>query len=139
MTGTGNLTELIDADTAGINAVLFGIISELKINAVLTTSVSSHAVNVVAEADVARRVMFAAREDGRLPRGYSDGLLCLHDKRGFTSSSGEIAELAEQIKDPSFRIQISEQGMHIYNRDGLFQDTDPFRLYPNLKVENDAS
>jgi dihydropteroate synthase-like protein len=139
MMGTGNLTELIDADTAGINAVLFGIISELNINAVLTTSVSPHAVNVVAEADAARRMMFAAREDDRLPRSYSDALLCLHDKRAFSYSSEQIAEFAAQIKDPSFRIQISEEGMHVYNRDGLFQDTDPFRLYPHLKVDDDAS
>ena len=29
--GTGNLTELTDADTTGINAVLMGIVSELRI------------------------------------------------------------------------------------------------------------
>lgn len=139
MMGTGNLTELTDADTTGINAILFGIISELKINAVLTTSVSSHATNAVTEADVARRIMFAAREDSRLPRGYSDGLLCLHDKRAFHYSAEQIAEIAGQIKDPSFRIQISEEGMHIYNRNGLHQGTDPFRLYPHLKVDDDAS
>ena len=47
MMGIGNLTELTDADTTGINALLFGIISELKINAVLATSVSPHAVNAI--------------------------------------------------------------------------------------------
>ena len=43
MMGVGNLTELTDADTTGINALLFGMISELDINAVLATSVSAHA------------------------------------------------------------------------------------------------
>ena len=139
MMGVGNLTELTDADTTGINAMLFGIISELELNAVLATSVSPHAINAVSEADIARRVMYAAREDRRLPRDYSDGLLGLHDRRPFTYSSEEIAEIAAQIKDPSFRIQVSEEGMNIYNRDGLFQETDPFKLYPHLKVDNDAS
>jgi dihydropteroate synthase-like protein len=139
MMGVGNLTELTDADTTGINAILFGIISELNINAVLATSVSPHAVNAVAEADIARRVMFAAREDRRLPRDYSDGLLGLHDRRPFNYSATEIHEMASQIKDPSFRIQVSEEGIHIYNRDGLFQSTDPFALYPNLNVQDDAS
>jgi len=139
MMGIGNLTELTDADTTGINAMLFGIIAELKLNAVLATSVSPHAVNAVAEADIARRVMFAAREDRRLPRDYSDGLLGLHDRRPFGYSAEEIAELAAQIKDPSFRIQVSAEGVHIYNRDGLFHDTDPFKLYPHLKVDDDAS
>lgn len=139
MMGIGNLTELTDADTTGINALLFGMIAELKVNAVLTTSVSPHACNAVAEANIARRVMFAAAEDQRLPRDYSNGLLGLHDRRPFSYTAAEIAELAAQVKDPSFRIQVSEEGVSIYNRDGLWQDTDPFRLYPQLGVENDAS
>ena len=139
MMGIGNLTELTDADTTGINAILFGIISELNINAVLATSVSPHAVNAIAEADVARRVMYAAKHDDRLPRGYSNGLLGLHDRRPFTYSEEEIREIASQIKDPSFRIQLSERGIHVYNRDGLFEHTDPFALYPHLKVDDDAS
>lgn len=139
MMGVGNLTELTDADTTGINAILFGIITELKLNAVLATSVSPHAINAVAEADIARRMMFAAREDRSLPRDYSHGLLGLHDRRPFTYSAAEIADFAAQIKDPSFRIQVSESGIHIYNRDGLFQDINPFKLYPHLKVDDDAS
>lgn len=139
MMGIGNLTELTDADTTGINAMLFGMISELNINAVLATSVSPHAVNAIAEADIARRIMYAAKQDDRLPRGYSNGLLGLHDRRPNTYSAEEIQEIAAQIKDPSFRIQVSDEGMHIYNRDGLFQSVDPFALYPHLKVEDDAS
>jgi dihydropteroate synthase-like protein len=139
MMGIGNLTELTDADTTGINALLFGMISELDINAVLATSVSPHAINAIAEADVARRVMFSAKKDDRLPRGYSNGLLGIHDRRPFTYSVDEIKEIAAMVKDPSFRIQISEQGLHIYNRDGRYEATDPFELYPKLNVDNDAS
>ena len=139
MMGIGNLTELTDADTTGINALLFGMISELNINAVLATSVSPHAVNAISEADIARRIMHAAKLDDRLPRGYSNGLLGLHDRRPFTYSADEIKEIAAQIKDPSFRIQVSEAGMHIYNRDGLHEAVDPFALYQYLKVEDDAS
>ena len=139
MMGIGNLTELTDADTAGINAILFGMISELNINAVLATSVSAHAVNAIAEADIARRVNYRAKQDDRLPRGYSNGLLGLHDRKPFSYNATEIAEFAAQIKDPSFRIMVSESGVHVYNRDGLLQDIDPFAFYQNLGVENDAS
>jgi dihydropteroate synthase-like protein len=139
MMGVGNITELTDADTTGINAVLFGIIAELGIDAVLTTSVSPHACNSVGEADVARRIMFAAAEDRRLPRDYSAGLLGLHDRRPFPYTPQEIEEFAVQVKDPNFRIQVSESGVHIYNRDGLYCDIDPFRLYPLLNVGDDAS
>jgi dihydropteroate synthase len=139
MMGIGNVTELTDADTTGINAILFGLISELNINAVLATSVSPHAVNAIAEADVARRVMFAAKRDDRLPRGYSTGLNGLHDRKPFSHNAMEIADFAAQIKDPSFRIMVSESGVHVYNRDGLLQAFDPFAFYPDLKVESDAS
>ncbi len=139
MMGIGNLTELTDADTTGINMLLFGMMSELNVDAVLATSVSPHAVNAIAEADVARRVTYAAKRDDRLPRGYSDALLGLHDRRPFTYSADEIKEIALLIKDPSFRIQVSEAGLHIYNRDGMYAAVDPFVLYPHLKVDDDAS
>ncbi len=137
--GVGNLTELTDADTTGINAILFGIISELNINAVLATSVSAHAVNAIAEADIARRVNYRAKQDDRLPRGYSNGLLGLHDRKPFSYTKQEISELAAQIKDPSFRIMVSSDGVFVCNRDGLFEAIDPFAFYKYLKVENDAS
>ncbi len=139
MMGIGNLTELTDADTTGINAMLFGMISELDINAVLATSVSPHAINAIAEADIARRVMHAAKHDSRLPRGYSTALNGLHDRRPFPYNADEIAEIAVQIKDPSFRIMVSEAGVHVFNRDSLQIDIDPFAFYPKLNVQNDAS
>lgn len=139
MMGVGNLTELTDADTTGVNALLFGMISELNINAVLATSVSPHASEAIAEADIARRVMYRASQDKRLPRGYSSGLLGLHDRKPFPYSTEEIMDLASQIKDPSFRIMVSEEGVHVYNRDGIQQGTDPFSFYAGLNVQNDAS
>lgn len=139
MMGVGNVTELTDADTTGINAILFGLISELNVNAVLATSVSPHAVNAIAEADIARRMMFAAKQDDRLPRGYSNGLLGLHDRKPFPYQASEVNELAAQIKDPSFRIMVSEEGVHVYNREGNHLAVDPFKFYAQLGVENDAS
>lgn len=139
MMGVGNLTELTDADTTGINAMLFGIISELNINAVLATSVSPHAVNAIAEADYARRIMYRAKADNRLPRGYSNALLSVHDRKPFPYQSDEVKEMAAQIKDPSFRIMVSETGVHVFNRDGHQLDIDPFSFYPKLNVADDAS
>jgi dihydropteroate synthase len=139
MMGVGNLTELTDADTSGINALLFGIISELRIGAVLATEVSPHARRAVKEADIARRIMFAAREDNALPRDYSDDLMTTHQRRPFPDTPQEIAEIAATVRDPNFRIQVSEQGIHIYNRDGLQVHTDPFALYPGLNVDEDGA
>ena len=83
MMGVGNVTELTEADTSGINAVLFGIAAELRVAAVLTTEVSGHARRAVREADVARRIMFAARESASLAKGLSDELMTVHDKQPY--------------------------------------------------------
>ena len=57
--GTGNLTELTDADTTGITAILLGIASELHIKNVLVVQVSPHTRRTVEEHDLARRIMYA--------------------------------------------------------------------------------
>ncbi len=137
MMGVGNLTELTDADTSGINAMLFGIISELNVNCVLATEVSSHARRAIREADVARRMMFAAKDDNSLPRDFTSDLLVAHERRPFTDTAEEIHELAQSIKDPNYRIKVAREGIFMFNRDGLLQDTDPFEFYPHLQVEND--
>ncbi|OUR73035.1 dihydropteroate synthase [Methylophaga sp. 41_12_T18] len=135
MMGVGNLTELTDADTSGINAMLFGIISELGVTNVLATEVSPHARRAIKEADIARRMMFAAREDSSLPRDFTSDLLVAHERRPFPDSADDIAELASNIKDPNYRIKIAEQGIHMFNRDGLMLDTDPFAFYPQLQLK----
>jgi dihydropteroate synthase-like protein len=139
MMGVGNLTELTDADTSGINAVLMGIISELGIGSILTTEVSPHARRAVREADAARRIMYAAREDTSLPKDYSSALMTAHDRKPFPDTEAEIRDVAAAIKDPSFRVQVSEAGIHVYNRDGFNTAEDPFTLFPDLKLEQDGS
>ena len=139
MMGIGNVTELTDADTTGITAVLMGVVSELDIGAVLTTEVSPHAHTAVREVDIARRIMFAAKRDANLPQRYHRGLLALKDRKPFPYKSDEVAQTAAAIKDPSFRIQLTREGIHVYNRDGHRIATDPFELFPGLRVEDDAS
>jgi hypothetical protein len=137
MMGVGNLTELTDADTSGINALLFGMISELGIQHVLATEVSPHARRAIREADVARRMMFAAKEDNSLPRDLTAALLVSHERRPFTDTAEEIAGLATSIKDPNYRIKVAQEGIFMFNRDGMMQDVNPFAFYPQLKLDND--
>jgi dihydropteroate synthase len=137
--GIGNLTELVDADTTGINALLFGIAAELRVAAVLTTQVSGHARRAVREADVARRMMFAAREGKVLPKGLTDALLTVHAKRPFPDEPEEVAEVARAIRDPNFRVQAAADGVHVYNRDGHHVAQDVFDLWPKLALEHDAA
>lgn len=138
MFGVGNITELTHADTSGMNALLMGICSELNINHILATQVSKHACRAIKEADRARRIMFAAKQNNSLPKHINSDLLTIHDTAPFPNSLEEIQNLASQIKDPSYRIQTSSEGLHVFNRDGLHSAQDPFELYPKLKVETDG-
>jgi len=139
MMGIGNLTELTEADTTGINAILFGIISELGLNAILATEVSPHARAAVREADFARRMMYAAKQEGSFPKGLDGSLLTTHARQPFPYSAEEIEELASEIKDPSYRVQVSEEGIHVYNRDGIINAKNPFEIFSELDlIQEDA-
>lgn len=137
--GIGNVTELTDADTPGMHALLVGLMTELDIGALLTTQVSPHCRSAVREIDAARRMMHAARAAHSLPRGISDALLGLRHRRPFPYAKDDIEAVAAQVRDPNFRVQLSAEGIHIYNRDGMRSGTDPFALWPQLGVEDDAS
>ncbi len=134
MMGIGNLTELTEADTTGINAILFGLISEMHLNAVLATEVSPHCSSAVREADKARRMMYAARRDSSLPKGLDSSLLGMHARKPFPYDIDEIKEIYQQVKDPSYRIQVSKEGIHVYNRHGFNTETNPFEMFPKLSL-----
>ena len=136
--GIGNLTELTDADTTGITAVLMGMVSELEIGAVLVVQVSPHCRRAVRETELARRIMYAAKAQGSLPQGFDAGLMGLRDRRPYANTSDGIARNAAAVTDPSYRIEIAPDGLHIYNRDRHHVAADPFDLYPKLGVEGDG-
>jgi dihydropteroate synthase-like protein len=137
--GTGNLTELTDADSVGVTALLLGICSELGIGNVLAVHVSPHTRRTIQEHDAARRIMYAAAADDSLPKGYGRALLQVHDKRPFPYTSAEIAEIAAQVKDDNYRIEAAEDGIHVYNRAGHFVAQDAFALFDKLGVEADGA
>ena len=138
MMGVGNLTELTEADTTGINALLMGVISELGIGNILTTQVSPHCRSAVREADLARRIMYWGRQENSLPKQIDGGLSGLHELRPYPYSLEQINELAAAVRDRNFRIQTSSEGIHLYNRDGLMTFADPFDFFPRLGVEEDG-
>lgn len=139
MMGVGNVTELTEADTSGINALLLGMCAELDAAAILTTQVSRHARRAVREADWARRIMFAAAQTMSLPKGMSDALMTVHAKHPFPDTPQEIRETATAVRDPNFRVQVSAEGIHVYNRDGHRLAQDAFELWPQLALHDDAA
>jgi len=137
--GTGNLTELTDADSSGVTAMLAGLCSELGVRNALVVHVSPHTVRTVEEHDIARRILFAARADSALPRGYHPGLLQIHDRKPYAASLEDITALAADVRDANFRIMTAEDGIHIFNGKSHAVAMDAFELFPGLGVENDGA
>jgi dihydropteroate synthase len=137
--GTGNLTELTDADSSGVTALLLGICSELEITNVLVVHVSPHTRRTIAEHDICRRLMFAARRDQSLPRLYSDALLQVHERRPFPHTPADIAALAQAVRDPSYRIMVAEDGIHVFNNRMHIVRQDAMSCFEALDVARDGA
>ncbi|ADT83617.1 dihydropteroate synthase-like protein [Thermococcus barophilus] len=76
LAGVGNVVELIDADSVGINAVMAGFAKELKISLLLTTEVSPKCRGAVKEL---RRALDMMLFD--MPKDLGFDLLILKEKR----------------------------------------------------------
>jgi dihydropteroate synthase len=133
MMGVGNLTELTDVDSAGINAILLGFCQELAIRSVLTTQVINWARTSVRECDVARRLMHHAVTHRVLPKHLDTRLLMLRDATVEETPPDELAALAEQIRDNNYRVYAAAGEVHLVSAKLHLYDADPFIVMEQLR------
>jgi dihydropteroate synthase len=136
MMGIGNLTELTDVDSAGVNALLLGFCQEQRIDSVLTTQVINWARSSVRECDVARRLAFHAVEKRVLPKHVDNRLVMLRDTRVHERGAAELDRLAREIKDPNYRIFVDEGQLHVISAGMHLQGTDPYALLARVQSES---
>lgn len=132
MMGVGNLTELTDVDSAGINVLLLAICQELGIRSVLTTQVINWARSSVKECDIARRMVAHAVKQQVPPKHLVDQLVMLRDPQLLEYGSDQIQKLAEQIKDNNYRILAERDEIHLLGCRQHFHDQDPFVVIDSL-------
>jgi len=133
MMGIGNLTELTDVDSAGINTLLLGFCQELGIRSVLTTQVINWARTSVRECDLARRLMFHAVNERVLPKHLEPGLLMLRDEQVVSTPAEQIARLAADVRDHNYRIFATDGEVHLVSSGLHLHDPDPFVLMEQLR------
>jgi dihydropteroate synthase len=134
MMGVGNLTELTDCDSAGINTLLMGFCQELRIGSVLTTAVINWARSSVRELDLARRLAHHAVRHRTLPKHVEPRLVMLRDPKVSRFGPDNLAELARRIKDPNWRIFAEDGTIYAMNHEHFLADTDPFLLFDRMGV-----
>ncbi len=136
MMGIGNLTELTDVDSAGINVLLLAICQELSIRSVLTTQMINWARSSVRECDHARRMVHYAVTQQIPPKHLSDRLVMLRDVKPVEFDREEIERLASQIKDHNFRLLTESGEVHLLGTEHHFRHSDPFEVFDQLMETN---
>lgn len=132
MMGIGNLTELTEVDSAGVNLFLLGFCQELGIRSVLTTEVINWARSSVRELDIARRMVNYSCTHRVLPKRLDARLVQLRDSKLRSKGQENLAALAAHITDKNFRL-FAEQGLlHVINGQMHLQGTDPFALFQEM-------
>jgi dihydropteroate synthase-like protein len=137
MMGVGNLTELTDADSAGINVLLLGFCQELGIRSVLTTEVINWAQSSVRELDLARRLVHFACKEHVLPKRREPNLILLRDPKLREHGEETLKELAAGVRDKNFRLFAERGKLHVINADMWLQGTDPFELFAEMQKRAD--
>jgi dihydropteroate synthase-like protein len=95
--GVSNVTELFDADSVGVNALLARLSSEVNASMLLATEKSSKAQGTVREEVVAAKMMFLAKKRGSVPKDLGIDLLVLKDKRKHEEPYDERLEANAQV------------------------------------------
>ncbi|MGQ0633610.1 MAG: DUF6513 domain-containing protein [Planctomycetaceae bacterium] len=130
--GVGNVTELTEVDSAGLNMLLAAFCEEIGVRSVLTTEVINWCRSAIREFDVARRISRFAVRERTLPKHLDSSLLLLRDAQVKEFGPEELERLAARIKDANFRLFAEGGELHALNRDGHRRATDPFTLFAQL-------
>lgn len=132
MMGIGNITELTDVDSAGVNVLLLGICEEMKIESVLTTQVINWARSSVMECDLARRLVYYAYKQGVPPKHLEPALVMLRDRRVNEFAPDLFDDLANEIRDKNIRLANSSGEIHATSANVHVHDSDAFLLMEKL-------
>ena len=79
--GVGNVTELMDVDSGGVNALLAGIGMELGVSILFTPEESGKTYGSVRELSIASKMMFLAKHRNSIPKDLGINLVDYKDKR----------------------------------------------------------
>jgi dihydropteroate synthase len=141
MMGVGNLTELTDVDSAGVNVLLLGFCQEVGIRSVLTTQVINWCQSCVRELDLARRLVHHACRERVPPKRLEPDLVLLRDPKRHAHGEAMLRELASRITDRNYRIFAEGGQLHVLNALGHLKSEDPFELFKRMEAQQplDAS
>jgi dihydropteroate synthase-like protein len=135
--GAGNATELLEADSAGVNALLAVCVQELGVQYALTTEVASWTRGAVRELRAARAIMRAASERHSLPKRISRELRELKGPPP-RYSERQLREMQSNVADTNWRIFVTEDAICAFNRDRFLSGCDMAGIYAGMEIADPA-
>lgn len=132
MMGVGNLTELTEVDSAGVNFLLAALCEELRVGSILTTEVINWGRTAVQEFDLARRLVRHSLANRVLPKHLGGQLVMLRDPRQHELGEVGLSQLSDRLTDPNFRIFAERGEIHLMNRDGYWHGDDPYEVFDRM-------
>ena len=138
MMGVGNLSELTDVDSAGINVLLLGFCQEIGIRSILTTEVIPWAKTSVRECDIARRLVYHAVQNGVLPKHVDSSLVMLRDVDVPEYAPAFFNKLSDNIRDHNLRVFVDRDGIHLVTNNKHLVGKDPFAIFQEY-IDCDSS
>ena len=132
MMGVGNLTELTEVDSSGVNFVMAALCEELRIGSILTTEVINWGRTAVREFDIARRLVHHSLKNQTLPKHIGGNLVILRDPRLHEMGDEGLHQLSGRLTDPNFRIFAERGEIHLMNRDGYWHGDDPYEVFDRM-------
>lgn len=137
MMGIGNLTELTDVDSAGVNVMLAGFCQELGIRSVLTTEVINWCRSAVREFDLARRLVYHAVHERVLPKHLEHDLVMFRDPKLYEAGEEGLQQLARDVTDRNYRLFAERGEIHVINGSMHLRGTDPFELFAEMQKRDE--
>lgn len=137
--GVGNVTELLDTDSVGVNALLSGIAMELGASVLFTVEESGKTLGSVHELNVSSKMMFLAKNRGSIPKDLGIDLLILKDKRKSETVEEEIdVPIIEGNEDYAFT-QDPCGSFKIIVKDGIINAVHYKNMKPDVSIQGKTS
>ena len=136
--GIGNLTELTEADTTGVTALLIGFCQEVGIGAVLTTEVIGWARGAVRETVLAAQIMHLAQRQARPPKHIDPGLVTTRDESMRAPSEEELRAMQAQVSDANYRLFADAEWLYAFNGERFVRAADMYGMFEQLDVDDAA-
>lgn len=134
--GIGNLTELTEADSTGVTALLIGFCQEVGIQSVLTTEVIGWARGVVRETVLAAQIMHVAQRQARPPKHIDAGLITSKDESMRAPAEAELRAMQAQVADANYRLFADADWLYAFNGERFIRDVNMYAVFDQLGVED---